>query len=153
MKTKASNHLKVCRTSQIGAVELIVYWAVVHGLERRRMENTTQKFGEAINQLSQVKIFDYFKKRRMPDFVEPVVTQMIKAFLSSDQNKRRELTSIMIPPETCSTLGWYARKLAGRAVRDRPITDLRKLFAHPPTSTPTHAYRQMGCADAYCQPL
>jgi len=73
----------------------------------------TLDWSGTLDQLKQVRIFDYFKKRSMPDFVEPLVAGLVSSFDSSSELQRRQLLSIA-SPELSLVLGWYARKLAGR---------------------------------------
>jgi len=76
-----------------------------------------------IQQLSQVRVYDYFKKKSMPEFVEPLVSELVASFTSySGAGKDHALSEIS--PEVRSILGWYARKLAGRAVRESSRADL-----------------------------
>lgn len=84
----------------------------------------TLDWSDTLDQLNKVRIFDYFKNRSMPEFVEPLVTELVSAFDSSPELRRRQLLS-MVSLELSSVLGWYARKLAGRAVRENSRTDLR----------------------------
>jgi hypothetical protein len=84
----------------------------------------TRDWSGAIDQLNQVRIFDYFKKRSMPEFVEPLVTELVSSFDSSPEFRRRQLP-FLVSPVLSSVLGWYARKLAGRAVRENSRADLR----------------------------
>lgn len=79
---------------------------------------------EIVKQLSHFTIFDYFKSRSMPDFVEPLITELVASFSSYPEIQQRQLLST-VTPEMSSLLGWYARKLAGRAVRDCSHEDLR----------------------------
>jgi len=79
---------------------------------------------KAIHDLSQIRIFDYFKNRSMPDFVEPLTIELINSFASLSQPERHEVLDA-VSPELASVLGWYARKVAGRAVRERSGADLR----------------------------
>jgi hypothetical protein len=83
----------------------------------------TLDLSSTIDQLNRVRIFDYFKKRSMPDYVEPLVTELVGSFASSPESLRRQLLAV-ISPEISSVLGWYARRLAGRAVRDRSRADM-----------------------------
>ncbi|MEA2679615.1 MAG: hypothetical protein QOK03_1337 [Candidatus Binataceae bacterium] len=84
---------------------------------------TFEDCSNAIRQLSEVRIFDYFKKRSMPEFVEPLVTRLVDSFSACPEPPRLRLLSA-VTPELSSILGWYARKSAGRAVRDRSREDL-----------------------------
>jgi hypothetical protein len=59
----------------------------------------------------------------MPDFVEPLVTELVITLVSAPESERPQLLSA-ITPELFGTLGWYARMLAGRSVRDRSREDL-----------------------------
>jgi hypothetical protein len=59
----------------------------------------------------------------MPDFVEPLVTALVDYLSSSPQPEHRQLLSIT-PPSISPIFAWYARKLAGRAVRNRSQKDL-----------------------------
>lgn len=84
---------------------------------------------EIVRRLRRVKIFDYFKSRSMPDFVEPLISELVASFSSYSEIQQQEVLST-ISPEVSSLFGWYARKLAGRAVRDCSREDLRNgLFA------------------------
>jgi len=80
-------------------------------------------WSSAVHQLCGIKTFDYLKKRAMPEFVEPLVTELVKYFSSSSDLRRQELLSTA-PREISPALGWYARKLAGRSVRDHSREDL-----------------------------
>lgn len=82
----------------------------------------------ATRQLDEVKIFDYFKKRSMPDFVEPLVAELVTSVTSSPERYRHLLNSSMTS-EFSAVLGWYARKLAGRAVRENSREDLWNALA------------------------
>ena len=84
---------------------------------------TFEDWSNAIHQLSRVRIFDYFQERSMPEFVEPLVTEVVNSLSSIHESYRRQLLSA-VSPELSSVLGWYARKLAGRAVRDHSREDL-----------------------------
>ena len=78
---------------------------------------------EALGQLGEIRIFDYFKKRSMPEFAEPLVTELVQWFsASSEEDRRRFLDAV--PHTVSSVLGWYGRKLAGRAVRNCSRIDL-----------------------------
>lgn len=68
-------------------------------------------------------MFDYFKRRSMPDFVEPLVSELVKSFPYYSENQQRQILSGVSAPVS-SVLGWYARKLAGRAVREQSREDL-----------------------------
>ncbi len=81
------------------------------------------EWSNIVSQLNKVRTFDYFKKRSMPDFVEPLVTELVTSFVSSDESDRQKLLSI-VSLELSDLLGWYARKLAGRAVREGSREDL-----------------------------
>ena len=60
----------------------------------------------------------------MPPFVEPLITDLVEAFAKiSDLERAEVLASWKREAEPC--IGWYARKLAGRAVRDHSEKDLR----------------------------
>jgi hypothetical protein len=89
---------------------------------------TPPDWPEAVLRLSKVTIFDYFKNRSMPAFVEPLVDELVSSFASSSPVERRKLLT-SVSPELSSVLGWYARKLAGRAVRDRSTFDLKNAMA------------------------
>jgi hypothetical protein len=78
----------------------------------------------AISQLNNVTVFDYFKNRSMPEFVEPLVSEIVSSFGSSPEADRLQLLSLM-SSRASSILGWYARKLSGRAVRNRSQKDLK----------------------------
>jgi hypothetical protein len=84
---------------------------------------TFEDWSRAVSRLSGVRIFDYFKKRCMPDFVEPLVTTLVDSLSSSPEREWRQFLSIT-RGELSPIFGWYARKLAGRAVRDRSRKDL-----------------------------
>jgi hypothetical protein len=84
---------------------------------------TSEDWTAAVRQLSEVRMFDDFKNRSMPEFVEPLVTGLVDSFTSSPERRRRQFLAI-VPPELSAILGWYAQKLAGRAVRDRSREDL-----------------------------
>lgn len=85
----------------------------------------THHWPEIVRQLESVKVYDYFKKRDMPAFVEPLVAQLINQFVSSSEQDRAGLLS-SVSAEVASILGWYARKLAGRSVREMSQTDLQQ---------------------------
>lgn len=78
---------------------------------------------EALRRLSQVKVFDYFKNKSMPEFVEPLITELVSSYASYTEVQQRQLLSA-ISSELSGVFGWYARKLAGRAVRESSRTDL-----------------------------
>jgi hypothetical protein len=59
----------------------------------------------------------------MPDFVEPLVSDLVTSFSTYSESERSDLSSV-ISPETSFVLGWYARKLAGRSVRESSRADL-----------------------------
>jgi hypothetical protein len=80
-------------------------------------------WSSAIRQLSDVTAYDYFKKRSMPEFVEPLAAELVVWFGSSSELQRQQMLS-NVSPRLCPVLGWYARKLAGRAVRDHSQDDL-----------------------------
>ncbi len=77
---------------------------------------------EKVKQLNTVRIFDYFKKKSMPEFVEPYVTELVDRFTSCSEAERNQLLSLM--SRESPVFGWYARKLAGRAIRDNSQKDL-----------------------------
>jgi hypothetical protein len=81
-------------------------------------------WSNAVHRLSSVQASDYFNKRAMPQFVEPLVTELVKYFSSCTDLHRQQLLSTT-SRELSTVLGWYARKLAGRAVRDHSREDLR----------------------------
>lgn len=85
---------------------------------------TPNDWPDVLEQLKQVTIFDYFKNRSMPGFVEPLVGELVRSFAISPPDKQRNLLT-EISREVSSILGWYARKLAGRAVREGSTEDLR----------------------------
>jgi hypothetical protein len=78
---------------------------------------------DSILKLSEVRACDYFKRRAMPAFVEPLVTEIVTSLVCSDEARREELLSL-VSRSVCPAFGWYARKLAGRAVRERSRSDL-----------------------------
>jgi hypothetical protein len=78
---------------------------------------------EILERLNQVKIFNYFKNRAMPEFVEANVSELVEFFPSYTESQREQILS-SASPELSSVLGWYARKLAGRAVRERSRKDV-----------------------------
>jgi|SRR5215467_2452347 len=82
-------------------------------------------WSESVTQLSQVRVYDYFKRRSMPDFVEPLVSGLVSSFATYSDSEKSELVSA-ISVETSSVFGWYARKLAGRSVRESSREDLWK---------------------------
>jgi hypothetical protein len=83
------------------------------------------EWSSLVCQISGVKIYNYFKKRSMPEFVEPVVTQLVDLFEAAAESERRQWPSA-IPREAIHVFGWYARKLAGRAVREQQVMDVRR---------------------------
>jgi hypothetical protein len=83
----------------------------------------TSDWADGFSRLNQFKIFDYFKKRGMPEFVEPLVTELVSSFGTYSDLEQRTILSA-VTPEISSVLGWYARKMAGRAVRESSRTDL-----------------------------
>jgi hypothetical protein len=78
-----------------------------------------------LRRLSEVRIFDYFKKRSMPEFVQPLVTELVTAFGEASERQRSRLLS-EVPAGISPLLGWYARTLAGLSVRNRDGSDLRR---------------------------
>jgi len=74
--------------------------------------------------LSEVSPYVYFKKRGMPTFVEPLVTKFVDAIAASGSEWDRQGLFAAFDAKTADTFGWYARKLAGRCVRDESHTDL-----------------------------
>jgi hypothetical protein len=88
------------------------------------MSNPTPDYVSMISRLSQVRAHDYFKNRAMPSFVEPLLEELLELVETSPQVLRQQLLA-SVTIELSSVLGWYARKLAGRAVRDHSIRDLR----------------------------
>lgn len=81
------------------------------------------EWSNTVSRLDAVSTFDYFKKKSMPGFVEPLVTELVTSFVSSDADDRNKLLSV-VSPALSDLLGWYARKLAGRAVREGSQADL-----------------------------
>jgi hypothetical protein len=75
-----------------------------------------------IDDLVRARLFDS-KNRIMPSFVEPAVQQLVTAFgQASADDRSRFLASWHA--EANPALAWFARKLAGRAVRARSEEDL-----------------------------
>ena len=60
----------------------------------------------------------------MPEFVEASVLELVESFTSGAESQKAQILSV-VSPQLSSLLGWYARKLAGRAVRDKSRKDLR----------------------------
>jgi hypothetical protein len=59
----------------------------------------------------------------MPEFVEPLVTGLVSSLGTySDLEQRKILTALT--PDVSWVVGWYARRVAGRAVRESSRTDL-----------------------------
>ena len=80
-------------------------------------------WSNVVHQLASIRAYDYFKKRAMPNFAEPLVTELVK-YLSSCTDVHRQQLLSTAPFELETVLGWYARKLAGRAVREHSREDL-----------------------------
>jgi hypothetical protein len=61
----------------------------------------------------------------MPEFVEPLLNQLVTSYFG-DPEFRRKAPDTIATPELAPLLGWYARKLAGKAVREHSRVDLRR---------------------------
>jgi hypothetical protein len=60
----------------------------------------------------------------MPHFVEPLVKELVTGYVAGTWADRQALLPLL-SPGVCVALGWYARMLAGRSVRERSPQDLR----------------------------
>jgi hypothetical protein len=76
-----------------------------------------------VQQLSTITTFDYLKKGAMPEFVEPLVEQLIEYLASCTDPVRQQLLSTA-PHEMFPGVGWYAQKLVRRAVRNNSKENL-----------------------------
>ncbi|MBN2581518.1 MAG: hypothetical protein JXL80_00510 [Planctomycetes bacterium] len=83
------------------------------------------EWNKAIHQLNRVDTFDYFKKRSMPGYVEPLLSQLLVWFTSATESERLVFFDALTV-RVCDLLGWYGRKLAGLAVREHSSEALRK---------------------------
>jgi hypothetical protein len=83
----------------------------------------TSDWTDEFSRLKQLKIFDYYKKG-MPEFVEPLITGLVSSFGTYSELEQRKIVAAALPPEISGNFGWYARKMAGRAVRESSRTDL-----------------------------
>ena len=81
------------------------------------------EWSDILARLDTLQGYDYFKRRSMPDDFEPLVTELVTSFGAAPDDRRNELLA-RVSPEACFVLGWYARKLAGRAVREGSHPDL-----------------------------
>jgi hypothetical protein len=82
-------------------------------------------WAKPLAEFEKVDIFDYYKKREMPVFVEPLLERLVAGFPALPEPLREEITS-SLGVTTFGLLGWYARRLAGRAVREASKSDLLK---------------------------
>ena len=85
---------------------------------------TPSELRAAIDRLSTIELSDYFKQQRWPDWVEPTITRVVDAFAESSELERRQVLAYW-KPEAAPPFGWYARKMAGVAVRTQAHSDLR----------------------------
>jgi hypothetical protein len=84
---------------------------------------TLEEWPTAIDRLSKTSAYDYLKNRSMPEFVEPLLLDIVKSFSSSSESQRRQMLTMM-SLRASDVFGWYARKLAGQAVRNQSVNDL-----------------------------
>jgi hypothetical protein len=78
---------------------------------------------DAMLQLGAVRAFDYFKARAMPQFVEPLLEDLLDSFCAGSRDQQRHLLQMFLEHRS-PCFGWYARKMAGQAVRNASETDL-----------------------------
>ena len=78
----------------------------------------------AIDRLSAIELFDYFKQHTWPEWVEPTITRLVAGFADASVLERRHVLAhwkmAAAPP-----MGWYARRMAGVAVRRQMLSDAR----------------------------
>lgn len=81
---------------------------------------------DKFEKLDQIGLFDYFKKRSMPEFAEPYITEIVEIYVSAPNTDRERLLKMISGKNKAGMVfGWYARKLAARAVRYESQRDLR----------------------------
>jgi hypothetical protein len=98
------------------------HWKANCGWEIERIIMISDWAGE-FSRLKQLTIFDYYKKG-MPEFVEPLITELVSSFGTYSELEQRKIVTAAVRPEISGKFGWYARKMAGRAVRESSRTDL-----------------------------
>ena len=76
-----------------------------------------------VRRLAKIDIFTYFKTGAMPSFVEPAIITLIAQFQSAQEVERRNILTRW-PPGASPPLGWFARKMAGQAVRMQSEEDV-----------------------------
>ena len=86
---------------------------------------TMQSFDDTLNKIAGVHAFDYFKNRAMPAFLEPTLTTLITDVISMPDIERAALLARW-HTDCSGPLGWYARKLAGRSVRNGSVQELER---------------------------
>jgi hypothetical protein len=67
----------------------------------------TSEMSMALQRLGQIKSSDYFKIKGMPEFVEPLVTELINLFANYSEVQQQEVM-MAVSDEVSSVLGWYA---------------------------------------------
>jgi hypothetical protein len=77
-----------------------------------------------VAELNDVSAHDYFKGRGMPSFIEPLISRLVEALVASPSGLSQEQWA-QVSRTAGDKFGWYARKLSGRAVRERSRIDLR----------------------------
>ena len=96
-----------------------------NALMTKRLYACVMDISGVMNDLGQVRLFDYFKKRSMPEFVEPLIEELIASVSSMSALQRDQLRTV-VNDRAAGILGWYARKVAGRAVRNSSPEDIWK---------------------------
>lgn len=85
---------------------------------------TPAELRAAIDRLSALELFDYFKQHAWPEWVEPTIARLVDAFAGAGELERRQVLAHW-NPEAAPPLAWYARKMAGVAVRTYARGDVR----------------------------
>lgn len=78
---------------------------------------SANKWTLRLGTLAGISAFDHVRARAMPDFVEPLVVELIDDFEASASEERDEFLAA-VSPGAARALAWYARRMAGRAVRE-----------------------------------
>lgn len=77
--------------------------------------------GSVSKRLCSLTTYNYFRSKGMPAFAEPLITEFVESFARwSDVDRQKAITVWRKEngDQASDTLGWYARKMAGRAVRE-----------------------------------
>jgi hypothetical protein len=85
------------------------------------LTDLTQK----IRTLDSVSAYQYFKARQMPDFIEPIVVEILQDYIANSDSWRSSLRS-HLTQTAAQKFGWYARRTAGQAVRESSTHHLKE---------------------------